>query len=323
MLMEIDRAIRSTHLAMGTVMTHVTYGAHAERALAAVQFEIEQLEKLFSRFDPASDIGRINASAGVRSQAVSFETCQVLSKALAFSHCTEGCFDVSIGSLVDLWRRARETGAAPEADSIQNVLPLVDMRDLHLDPCEMSAGLGHAGQALDLGGIAKGFAGDCVRELYREHGITSAYSNLGGNVVTLGTKADGSAWRVGIQHPRRERSLIGAVEVNGRCVVTSGDYQRCFFDRQGRRYHHILDPRSGWPADAGLSSVTIVSDQQMAADVLSTALFVAGMQKGLPMLERFAHTEAVLVDLDMKVFVTRGLQGYFQPAEDINITFLA
>jgi thiamine biosynthesis lipoprotein len=221
-----------------------------------------------------------------------------------------------------LWHTARESLAQPDASSIQQVLPLVNDRDLILDPRERTAGLGNVGQSIDLGGIGKGFAGDKIVEVFREFGVSSACSNLGGNVVTVGAKPDGRPWQVGIQHPREENHLIGSVSVLDKTVVTSGDYQRCFTDSQGKRHHHILDPTTGYPAESGWISVSIVSDQSVAADALSTSLFVAGMERGLVFLKSFPQAEAILVDSDLQVYVTRGLRDCFQAAKGIKVTIL-
>jgi thiamine biosynthesis lipoprotein len=229
--------------------------------------------------------------------------------------------------LIRLWASARATLTQPDEASIRKALALVDYRDLILDPgntdpFEMTAGLRSAGQSVDLGGIGKGFTGDRILEIYRQYGVTSAYSNLGGNVVTLGAKPDGSPWYVGIQHPRQENSLIGSVAVMEQTVVTSGDYQRFFTDRQGKRCHHILDPKTGYPSDSGLTSVSIITGNSLAADALSTILFVVGLEKGLEFLKRFAQTDAVFVDSDLHIYVTQGLRYRFQADRGISVTFL-
>ena len=145
-----------------------------------------------------------------------------------------------------------------------------------------------------------------------------AYSNIGGNVVTLGTKPDGSPWHIGIQHPRQENRLLGSVSVVDKTVVTSGDYQRYFMDSQGIRYHHILDPSTGYPSESGLISVTIVAESSLAADALSTILFVAGMEKGLEILRSYPRTDAIFVDKDLQVFITPGLKDGFQTNEGVS-----
>jgi thiamine biosynthesis lipoprotein len=313
---------QTTHCAMGTVMTHKAFGLHAEDSLAAACNEVARLEGLLSRFLPASEISRVNASAGIRSEKVSLETYDVLSKAVEFSRSFPGCFDVTVQPLVTLWSAAKESLAQPDGSSIRQVLPLVNYRDLTLDPWEMTAGLRNVGQCIDLGGIGKGFAGDKIVDVFKGFGISSAYSNLGGNVVTLGAKPDGSPWRIGIQHPRHDNRLIGSVSVVNQTVVTSGDYQRTFTDAQGKRHHHILDPTTGYPSESGLISVSIVTDKSVAADPLSTILFVAGMEKGLEFLRSFPQTEAILVDSSLHVYVTQGLRTRFQADKGIEVTIL-
>jgi len=322
MLLETRLVAQTTHYAMGTVMTHKAFGLYAEDSLAAVSREVARIEGLLSRFLPDSDISRVNGSAGIKSEKVGLETYEVLSKAVEFSRFCPGCFDVTIDPLVTLWHIARESFAQPDAFSIQQVLPLVDYRDLILDPWEITAGLRNVGQAVDLGGIGKGFAGDKILEVFKQFDISSAYSNLGGNVVTLGAKPDGSPWHVGIQHPRQENKIIGSVSVSNQTVVTSGDYQRYFTDCQGKRHHHILSPTTGYPAESGLISVSIVSEKSLAADALSTILFVAGMEKGLELLRNLPQTEAILVDSDLQVYVTQGLRYCFQVVEGVEVTFL-
>ena len=186
----------------------------------------------------------------------------------------------------------------------------------------MTAGLRTSGQSVDLGGIGKGFAGDRIREIFGRFDVTSAYSNLGGNVIAVGTKPDGAPWRVGIQHPRQEQGLIGAVAVMDRTVVTSGDYQRYYIDGQGKRQHHILNPRTGYPANSGLISVSIVAEKSLVADALSTIVFVAGLEKGLECLRNFPQTEAILVDTELQVYVTQGLKHRFQAGDGVEVTIL-
>lgn len=314
--------VRLTHRAMGTIMTHQAFDRHAADSLQDARSKVAQLEGLLSRFLPDSEIARVNRSAGIRSEKVSRETYHVLSQAVEFSHRFPGCFDVTIGPLVALWQQSRESGTEPDASSIARLLPMVDFRDLLLDPRQMAAGLRNPGQAVDLGGIGKGLAGDLILEVIRESGVSSAYSNLGGNVVTLGTRPDGTPWQIGIQHPRRAHGLIGAVSVVNQTVVTSGDYQRYFTDNQGKRHHHILNPATGRPAESGLISVSIVADRSLEADALSTILFVAGMEKGLEFLSGYPGTEAILVDSHLHVYVTPGLKHRFRADSGITVTIV-
>ena len=193
MLIENNLAAHTTHFAMGTVMTHKAFGENARESLAAVCSEIARIEDLLSRFRPGSDVSRVNDSAGFQSEKVSPETFRVLSRAVEFSQSGTGGFDVTINPLVELWRAARESSSIPDEYAIQQALPLVNYRDVILDEWALTAGLRCLGQSIDLGGIGKGYAGDRILEIYKDFGVESAYSNLGGNVVTLGAKPDGSA----------------------------------------------------------------------------------------------------------------------------------
>lgn len=311
-----NAAAESAHTSMSTQMTHKVFGKHAEQALRAVAVEAERLENMLSRFRPGSEIHRVNKSAGLKCEKLSEDTYEVLSRAAQFSGICKGLFDVTIGPLVDLWDY-KNAHMIPSDARIKLLLPLVNHTELLLDPNEQTAGLQKAKQSIDLGGIGKGFASDRFLEIFRKYGIASAYTNIGGNVATLGHKPDGSPWRVGIRHPRQENSLIGALSVADKAVVTSGDYQRFFIDNSGIRRHHILDPATGYPSESGLISVTVVADSGMTADAMSTILFIAGMEKGLRLLSGIPQTEAVFVDADLRVYVTQGLKESFQSADGI------
>jgi thiamine biosynthesis lipoprotein len=320
--MSANLAAKLSHLGMNTRMEHQAYGEAAEEALEAVRAEAVRLENLLSRFLPDSEIGRINRSAGKAWEPVGAETFAVLSRALRFSALGAGRFDVTIGPLAALWSRGKESRTPPEEAEIEQARRLVDYRDLALDPEKKTACLARPGQSVDLGGIAKGYAADRFLQIFRDYGLRSAFTNLGGNVAALGTKPDGSPWRVGIQHPRQENRLIGLVAVENRSVVTSGDYQRYYTGRDGIRYHHILEPTPGRPARAGLVSATVVSDSSMDADALSTLLFVFGLEKGLPLLRQVPGAQAVLIDHDLQVHITAGLTDRFQAAEGTSINIL-
>ena len=310
---EIRDCAYFTHRAMGTIMSHKLFGNHLDECQSAIQSEIKALENLLSRFIPESDICRINQSSGFQAERIAPETMDILVEALNFCRTSSGSFDITVGPLVSLWRNSHSTLQPPAPKSIYRVLDLVSHNDLVLDPSTCSASLARHGQSIDLGGIGKGFAADRVMDIYREHGITSAFSNLGGNVIALGTRPDGSPWRIGIQHPREIDRVICSVTVKDRAVVTSGDYQRFFIDGKGNRYHHILDSRTGYPAASGLISVTVISTSSLSADALSTILFIAGIEKGRQYLKSFPGTDAIFVDEELNIVITPGLEGHFLP----------
>lgn len=314
--MDYNNPVEAIHIGMGTKMAHKAFGKHATEALRAVEHEAHRLECLLSRFLPGSDISRVNLNSGKRNETVSNETFEILSFALKLSTISKGLFDITVGPLVDLWDYKNAIDP-PSGNELKQILPLVNYKDLILDSIQKTAALKKPGQSVDLGGIGKGFASDCLIEMLQEYDVKSAFSNIGGNVSTLGNKPDGSPWWVGIRHPR-QNGLLGAVAVNGKAVVTSGDYERYFIGKDGKRYHHILNPITGYPSEAGLVSVTIVADSAMTADALSTAVFVSGLERGLDMIEK-NESEAILVDENLRIYVTKGLQKPFKTSfKDIN-----
>ncbi len=313
--------IQSIEFGMGTEIIHSVFGKHSKAALRAARHEVLRMEGLLSHFMPESEISKLNRSAGIKCERLSTDTYEVLWHAAEFSRCCRGLFDVTIGPLVNLWDYKNALDI-PGEGKIEEVLPLVNYTDLILESHEKAAGLQKSGQSIDLGGIGKGFASDKFLEIFRKFDISSAFTNIGGNVAALGTKPDGSPWRVGIRHPRQEGRLMGAVSVTDKAVVTSGDYQRYFVDSKGKRYHHILDPATGYPSESGLISVTVVADSGMAADALSTILFVAGMKKGLEFLRSFPGAEAIFIDMDLLVHVTPGLKNFFQAEDEIRANII-
>lgn len=312
----LDYAFRG----MGTEMLNRAYGEKAKMALEAVEREALRLERLLSRFIDDSDITRINASAGKRSERVSTETLRIIKRAIGFSEISHGAFDITVGPIIDLWDY-KNAVSAPEEDKIARALALVNYKEISLNEKEISVKLSGKGQSIDLGGIAKGYASDSFMEIFKEHGVSSAFSNIGGNVSTLGSKPDGSPWRVGIRHPRKDE-LMGAIETAGDAVVTSGDYERFFIDKDGNRYHHIMSPLTGFPARSGFISVTVIAKSALDADALSTALFVAGIEKAEAILKVCPWCEAVLADEGMNVYITNGLKGRFEASEGIKTRLL-
>jgi len=302
--------------AMDTEITIKIMDRDTHRIPDGAKDEIERLEKKRVVLFENSEISRINMSAGKEAVTVSTETMNILSEAKRFSRISLGVFDITAAPLIDLWRNSRIDGP-PDKKKISRALALVDHRDLVLDKKEKKAFLKNAGQMIDLGGIGKGYAGDCCIKKLKEGGISSAFLNIGGNVCLLGKRKDGTPFRVGIRHPRKKDTLLGAVEVteaSGKAVVTSGDYERCFIDKEGKRVHHIIDISKGMPATSGLVSVSVIHESGMIADALSTAVFAAGIQKGKGFIEKIKGAEAILMDEDQSIFVTKGIRKSFQAA---------
>ena len=308
------------HEGMGTKIMHKAYGENPRRAIAAVQAELKRLERLLSRFDEGSEISKINRAAGIAKVKISRETFNLLHQAKEISRQCNGAFDVTIGPLVKLWN-VHHADSSPLQSDIQSAQALTGFPLLLLNRANMTAGLQRPGQMIDLGGVGKGYASDKAMEIYKRSGIRSAFTNIGGNVSTLGAKPDGSPWQVGIRHPRQAGQMIGSISVVNKAVVTSGDYERFFVDEAGKRRHHLLHPATGYPAESGLISVTVISQSAMEADALSTAIFVSGLQKGLRILRHFPSAQAVLVDDHLGVSVTRGLKDCFTPSYGIQTEY--
>jgi thiamine biosynthesis lipoprotein len=252
-----------------------------------------------------SDVCRINSMAGIAPVRVSQEVMEMLKLSKEYSELSGGAFDVTVGPLMGLWGFGTAP-AVPSKEEIWDAVSLVDTGRLVLNEQDRTAFLSQKGMSLDLGGIAKGYAAGKAAQALRDKGITGAIINAGGNVVTLGGKGHGDPWKVGIQDPRDGGSLIGVLALKDQAAVTSGDYQR-YFDSGGKRYHHLLDPATGMPADA-LISVTVVCDDAAKADLLSTALFILGPEKGRELVQRLEGVEAVFVSRDKTISITPGLK---------------
>jgi len=296
---------------MGTIITVKAYGKNADKAADKVFKRISELEEILTVNDTGSEIDDLNDMAGIVEVKLSSDSLYVLNKAKEYAELSEGAFDVTIGPLVKAWNIGTDNPRVPLKDEIDELLKLVDFRDLKIDNANHTAYLARRGQMVDLGGIAKGYAGDEAIKVLKENGIESALVNLGGNVVVLGSKPDGNLWTVGIQNPREAAGkYLGTISVRDKAVVSSGDYER-YFMKDGVRYHHILDPRTGYPADSGLISTTIIADSAIDADALSTSVFVLGLENGMKLVESLDGVEAVFVTEDKKVYVTEGLKDIF------------
>lgn len=296
---------------MGTVISQRVYGDNAQKAAQDVLDKLKEIERSMTIITPGGEINKLNSEAGKNWVKLSSETLYVLEKARKFSELSGGAFDATIGPLVKAWGVFTENPRVPSKEEIERLLRLVDYKDININKTDSSARLEKPGQIVDLGGIAKGHAGDEAIKIYKKYGIKSAYANLGGNVVVLGSKPDGNPWRVGIQNPRAENGVyIGIVPVTDKAVVTSGDYER-FFEEDDKKYHHILNPKTGYPADSGLISTTIIADASIDADALSTATFVLGLEKGKELVENLEGVEAIFITDNKEIYVTQGLKNNF------------
>ncbi|MCX7780397.1 MAG: FAD:protein FMN transferase [Negativicutes bacterium] len=298
---------KETQFLMDTVIDITAYGKGAESAVKEAFREFKTVQELSDRFNPDSQVSRINRAAGQRSVKVDAALIELLLRAQGVAAKTGGKFDVTVGALTDLWGIGTKHEYIPGQQEIDKVLPLVDYRQLQLDVTGQTVFLPQSGMALDLGGIAKRFALDRAANRLKAKGIESALLNAGGDITVIGKKPDGSPWRIGVQHPRKPDALLAKLTLDRwDTVETSGDYQR-YFMKDGIRYAHILDPDTGrQPRE--IISVTLVS-QGGGADIRSSAIFVLGVEKGLELLKRYPGTEAIIITADERIIITPGLQG--------------
>jgi len=270
---------------------------------------IRALEKMHSFYLPESDISLLNNAAGKEKVRVNQETAFLLKQAVSYSSLSEGAFNIMVGPLVRRWKVTAESPDVPSSAEINSLLALIDYKDLRCNEAEGTAFLARKGQMADLGGIAKGFAGDEAIKIYKKNGIRSALIDIGGNICALGTNIDGKPWNVGIQDPRRKRgAYLGSIKLSDKAVSTSGAYER-FFESGGKKYHHIIDPKTGYPSESDLISATIIADSSVETDALSTAVFILGAEKGMQLVKKFAGTEAVIIRADGRIQATAGLRG--------------
>lgn len=306
------KPVESEDFMMGTVITQKVYGTDAQAAVDEARERMKEIEELMTINAPGGEINRLNEAAGKGSVDLDQETVKILETAKEYAALSGGAFDVTIGPLVKAWGVFTDNPRIPPQEEIDRLKKLVDYTRLDVDAANLKARLQTEGQIVDLGGIAKGYSGDEAIRIYKKHGVKSAFVNLGGNVVVLGKKPDGKLWRIGIQNPRAANGMyIGTVDVADKAIVTSGDYER-FFEVDGKRYHHIIDPKTGYPSDSGLISATIVSDVSMDADALSTATFVLGLEKGMALVESLKNVEAIFITKDKDIYVTKGLKKIFK-----------
>ena len=301
--------------AMDTVMSLTAYGENREAALEKAVAEIQRLDDLLSIGNENSDISRLNRD---KTAELSPDTWSLLSQALDLAQDTQGVFDPTVFPLVKLWGFYDKDYHVPTRQELSQALALVDYREVSLSQNSDGASLG-TGQQIDLGGMGNGFASQRVTELLRDAGVTSAMVSLGGNIQCLGAKPDGSPWNIGIRDPFGEE-LYATVRVTDKAVITSGGYERYFEDPETHNiYRHILDPRTGFPAESGLSSVSIVTSNGTLGDGLSTALYIMGLEDATAYWQAHREAfEAVFITDDGSLYATEGLRGSMTSQHDIH-----
>ncbi len=287
-----------------TVITLTLYNKEDAKLLDDCFQMADHYEELFSRTIETSDISRINDADGDY-VTVDEDTIELLEAGLKYCELSDGKFDITVGRLSDLWDFQNNTGEIPDPEEIREEVSHVDYHNVKIKGDQ--AALTDPEAELDLGGIAKGFIADKMKEYLTGHGVESGMINLGGNVLVIGSKPDGSAYQIGIEKPFAERNVsIAALSITDQTVVSSGIYER-YFEKDGKIYHHILDTSTGYPIENNLYSVTIICDSSTDGDGLSTTCFALGLDAGMDLIESLDHTEAVFITSDMQVHKSSGI----------------
>ena len=300
--------VKRAQMQMGTLVsiTVVARNEAVAHAAATAGFtEIRRLEELLSTWISSSELSQVNASAGIKPVHVSPETLTVVQRAMQAAEMTDGGFNIAIGPAVEAWSvtDGRHIPADSELDALR---PLVDLQAVHVDARAQTIYLDKAGMRIDVGGIGKGYAADRAVDALQKAGADAGAVALSGDIKTFGRLPGGKKFPVGIQHPRIDGSVLAWIELQDEAISTAGDYER-FFERNGVRYHHILDPRTLQPARR-CQSVTVVARESIWADGLDTGIFVMGTESGMRLVEALPDVEAIIVDHEGHIHVSSGLR---------------
>lgn len=293
---------RKTIYAMDTAVTITAYGENAAEGIENAENEIYRLDKLMSRSNKNGDIYRLNDNG---SGSVSAETAEVIQTALDVCRSTDGAFDLTVAPLMDAWGFFGHEYRVPDDAQIKELLKSVGYENVTLDASRVTL---KNGARLDLGGAAKGYASGAAAGELEKSGVRSGIISFGSAIMAVGKKPDGSGWKVGLADPQNPDTFMAEINIEDECISTSGSYEQVF-EENGRKYHHILDPSTGFPAETGLASVSVIGGDPTRADALSTALFVMGLEKGIEYQKTDGGFEAVFVTDKNEIYYTGGLKG--------------
>lgn len=296
----------SKFFAMDTYITFTAYGKDAEQILNSAQKKVNELESLWSVTDTNSEIYAVNHSAG-NYVTLSQETTDLVSFALEMADKTSGALEPTIYPILTAWGFTTDKNHVPSEDEIAKLMQYIGHDKVILSGSQIQI---EDGMQLDLGAVGKGYAGDLVVELLKENGITSALLDIGGNIQTVGAKPDGSSWRIGIKDPL-EDSNMGMLDIVDKAVITSGGYERYFTSEDGKKYGHIIDPLTGYPAESGLISATIIASEGKVGDALSTSIYVMGVEKATEYWRDNKNFDMILITDDEEIYVTEDIEKQF------------
>ena len=307
-----------TEFLMGTVVNVKIYDEGKKEVLTAVFDRIEELSEKITVNDGQSEVEKINEQAGTQPLEVSDDVYFLLKAAYGYSKESDGGFDMTIGPLTDLWRIGFDDAKKPTQSEIDTSLALVDYSKVELDDEKHTIFLKDKDMRLDLGAIAKGYITDEAVETLKANGVSTAIVDLGGNIFVLGNspRAKGAEWNVGIQDPFETRGeILGSIPISDKTIVTSGIYER-FIEVDGKKYHHLLDPETGYPFNNELAGVSIITEQSIDGDGLSTVVFSKGLESGLDFINQSEGIEAIFVTKDKSVYLSNGMKEQFRLNND-------
>lgn len=301
--------VKRTQMHMGTWVSITAVASDrqtAQDATSAGFQEIHRVEELLSTWIEGSELSRVNGAAGKGAVSVSPDTMKVLQASVGMARLTKGGFNILVGPAVEAWS-VLDRQQIPSEDDLEKIRPLTNLNALQLNQAQGTVYLAKPGMRVDVGGIGKGFAADLAVEAMQKAGATAGVVALSGDIRTFGQLPDGTTFPFGIRHPRHEGAVLAVIDLQNEAISTAGDYER-YFERDGVRYHHVLDPVTLQPA-RDCQSVTVVAKDGLTADGLDTGIFVMGRERGLALVETLPGVGAVIVDRDGKVWVSSSLQG--------------
>jgi len=308
---QAEEEATSRFFSMNTYITMTAYGQNAETALENAEQRINGLESRLSVTDTKSEVYALNHSGG-KTVTVGQDTVDILSYALTMAKQTGGALDPTIYPVLAAWGFTTDNYQIPESRELSRLLERTGYGKIRVSGSSVVL---PAGMEVDLGAVAKGYTGDIVADILKEYGVSSAFINLGGNVQTVGSRPDGAPWRIGVRMPGSNDDF-GILAVKDCAVVTSGNYQKYFTGEDGKVYGHIIDPKTGYPVDNGLASVTVIGNEGKLCDALSTALFVMGKEAAIEYWKQHGGFEMLLMTEDQEILITEGLDGVFSLRED-------
>lgn len=304
--------------AMDTFMTLKAFGKNAEKALADAEKEIFRLESLFNINDENSDIYKINKNAGNKVK-VCADTIGMINQVNEISNITNQAIDITVFPIVKEWGFTTNNYKIPDDEKLNELLKNVDYRKITIEKDYITIPENYS---IDVGAVAKGYTSDKIIDIFKKNGIKSAIVNLGGNVHTVGLKENGDKWKVAIKNPIDTSNNICVVEIENKCVITSGNYERYFVGKDGKKYWHIIDTKTGKPANNGIISSTVIGDNGTICDSLSTATFVMGTEKALEFAKENADLDFIFVTEDMQIYCSKNIVSAIKKNNNYKIVII-